>query len=334
MTRPKAAPVSRMRTALTSLSGCVLLLSAAMSARAQDSQAARAAYAEGVGAYEQGDNERARTLFSAAEAQYPSPNIELMLGRTLARLERAVEAHQMLSLAVRNARVAPKYASTERAAETELSALEQRLAMLRLRTDALHGDETLRLNGQLVPPRAWHEPIALAPGSVRIELLRPTAEPRIQEFELAAGSGMTLDLSADTPSAPVAQPTPEAPPLAAITTTRIDPPAPDEQQALRTASYILAGVGAAGLATFGIFGTMSRTQFSKLSAACPNADVCNDSNRTYALHGQDYQTAANVALAAGAAVLATGVTLWILTLQDERTTLSLSPHALTLRGSF
>lgn len=307
-------------------------------AAADDPQSsARAAYAEGVEAYNRSDHEAARASFAAAEASFPSPNIELMLGRSLARLGRDLEAQRVLTRAVQGARDWPgKYTTTMEAAQSELQDVEKRLAIVRLRISALHGDESLLLNGRSLPLETWSEPIVLTPGSVRVELTRPGKEPRVQQLELAAGSSVTLELAApDNLRLAALRPRPfnEPSPLSAAKLA----PTPDvshDDNALHTVSVALVGVGAAGLATFGIFGTMSRTQYSKLRSACPDATVCNDSNRVFATRGQTYQTVANVALSAGAAVLATGVVLWLVTLPGEHTTLALAPGALQLRGSF
>ena len=103
---------------------------------------------------------------------------------------------------------------------------------------------------------------------------------------------------------------------------------------LRGFGYALVGVGAVGLAAFGVLGAMSQAQFSTLEDVCPDANMCDAKYRVHADHGQTYQTLANIALVAGAATLTTGVTLWIVSLPDERATVAGSPSSVELRGRF
>jgi hypothetical protein len=83
-----------------------------------------------------------------------------------------------------------------------------------------------------------------------------------------------------------------------------------------------------------VFGALSHAQYARLERACPNAESCPSTYREYATRGKTYQTVANIALAAGAAVLATGITLWLVTLPDEHTTIAVTPSSLQLRRSF
>ena len=94
-------------------------------------EAARAAYGRGVEAYSAEKYQSAFDQFSEAEAAFPSPNIELMLGRSLSKLGRFVEAKAMLLRAQAGSN-APKYANTATLAGTELALVEQQLARVEL----------------------------------------------------------------------------------------------------------------------------------------------------------------------------------------------------------
>ncbi|MEY4579947.1 MAG: hypothetical protein RL701_4650 [Pseudomonadota bacterium] len=304
--------------------------------------AARAAYAAGIAAYARGDNEHARQHFEAAEARYPSPNIELMLGRALARLEAYQQAHRLWTRALRGAGNLAKYASTASAARAELETLERNLAILRVRTEDLRGDESLHVNGQPVAQADWTEPLVVEPGDVRIEWSRTGEPPQLQQLELARGSAVSVTLNPPALTATAEKPALKIvqraaphrapkPPLTAATTTAAVAGAADP---LHGVGLALTSVGVAGLAAFGIFGALSHGQYARLDRACPNPESCPTTYRDYATRGKTNQTVANIALAAGAAVLATGVTLWVVSLPEERATLALTPGSVQLRGTF
>lgn len=333
------------------LAGALLALaSVPRTLHAQDEAAqaeARGAYAAGVEAFGSADYARAQAQFTLAESKFPSPNIELMLGRSLVKLDRLLEAHRMLTQARDNAGQVPKYANAASAARDELAELEKRLSVLRVRVIAPHGDETLQVNGELLAPIAWASPIVVAPGKVRLALARPGTAPEVKELVVAPGSTASLELRLRAAPAPepvqetavatrpaAVEAAPEAPVApAGVTPLPAAPPHPRGQQ-LRGFSYALAGVGVVGLGAFAVFGTMSHGQFAKLEAGCPEAERCDPHLRDSATRGQTYQTLANVALVAGAAALTTAVTLWLVSLPEERAEVAITASSVQLRGSF
>jgi len=317
-------------------------------AQADGAQAeARTAYTSGVEAYGSADYERARKQFSVAESRFPSPNIELMLGRSLARLERLLEAHRMLTQARDNAGQVPKYAAAATAARDELSELEKRLAVLHVRVIAPHGDETLLINGERMAPIAWASPMVVSSGKVRLELSRPGVPAEVKELVVTPGGSASLELrlaAVDTlePAAIAAPPGARAEARAPAVQETPQPgaesalaaPAGGRGRQLRGFSYALAGVGVVGLGTFAVLGAMSHGQFSQLEAGCPDASRCDPRLRDNATRGQTYQTLANVALVAGAAALTTGVTLWLVSLPEERAQVAITASSVQLSGSF
>ena len=346
------------RTALPALLCVLAALSCAPAAlQAQDAGAqaeARAAYAAGVEAFGGGDYERAHSQFSLAESKFPSPNIELMLARSLIKLDKLVEAHRMLSVARDNAGQTPKYANAATAARDELTELQKRLAVLHVRVAAARGDERVSINGEQLAPLVWASPIMVAPGKLRVELKRPGAPPELQQLSLAAGASATVELKIRPTASALTPMTAPAPTALVQQTRRREAPAPPTAaapaaapaakapaavgggrgQQLRGFSYALAGVGVLGISTFAVFGTMSHSQFAKLEAGCPEATRCDPMLRDSATRGQTYQTLANVALVAGAAALTTAVTLWLVSLPEERAEVAVTPGSVQLRGSF
>jgi hypothetical protein len=104
--------------------------------------------------------------------------------------------------------------------------------------------------------------------------------------------------------------------------------------ALPVLPIALGAAGALGMVSFAVFGAMSDSQWSKLDAACPGGKHCDPSLATYASRGQTYQTVANVSLGVGAALLATGATLFVLHLREDAPEIAVTPTGARLRGTF
>lgn len=338
---------SRLCALIAALAPCAVV------AQSPEQQAAaRKAYGTGVAAFESGDNGRAYEQFLVADQTVASPNIKLMLGRTLIRLSRRTEAYRVLTQAVKTAGDVPKYESAARAAREELHELEQQLALVRVRIADPTSNTTLKVDDQWIDRALWGDALPLEPGSVRIELSEPDGRHDLQQLSLSPGSSLTLDMKVPPPAlavapAPVATPAPAEPPQPVNELPPAPEPSAQPQRAanggsshsLRPVSYIVAGVGVAGLAAFGILGTLSDKEFSRLESACPSGKGCDTKYRDNATRGQTYQTIANVSLGVGAAALVTGVVLWLVSGHDDSAgepqhALLVSPQGATWKGRF
>ena len=339
---------SRLCALIAALAPC------AVAAQSPEQQAAaRKAYAAGVTAFESGDNGRAYEQFLVADQTVASPNIKLMLGRTLIRLSRRTEAYRVLTQAVKSAGDVPKYESAARAAREELHELEHQLALVRVRIADPTSNTALKVDDHWIDRALWSEALAFEPGSVRIELSEPDGRHDLQQLSLSPGSSLTLDMrvppaAVAVAAAPLAAPPPVAAeppqPVSELPSTPepVEPPqraANSGGHSLRPVSYIVAGVGVGGLAAFGILGALSDKEFSRLESACPTAKSCDAKYRDNATRGQTYQTIANVSLGVGAAALVAGVVLWLVSGHDDSAgepqhALLVSPQGATWKGSF
>jgi hypothetical protein len=194
----------------------------------------------------------------------------------------------------------------------------------------------LLINGATIEAAAWAEPIALDPGSVRIELSRPGLAPTVKQLDLAPGSKEHLALQVLAPKpAPVASAPSEATPATRLALGPQPSKAPGPRSPwLRGLGYALAGVGVAGFVGFAAFGAYSHGHYTKLEELCPPDRECHSSYRWLATKGQTYQTLANVSLVAGGVALAAGVTLWIVTLSPGRAEVEVTASSVRIRGSF
>jgi hypothetical protein len=295
---------------------------------------AREAYAAGVAAFQQGDHVQALVHFAAADEAFPSPNVKLMLGRTLLQLDRKLEAYASLAAAVRDARSTgtTRYEQAANAASEELQRLAPSLATISLRVEDPTGRATLRVGDQEIPREAWADPIAAEPGEIDIVLTGPDGQRDAKQVEMPGGGGATLSMVVPTRAAPVLA---EAPaPSRAAQLTQAATADSDRSQQLRLLSYVAAGVGTGGIVAFGVLGAMSNSQFSDLETSCPDRGACNAGLREHATRGQTYQTLANVSLGIGLSALAAGVVLWVVGLPGERSQLALSARGIQLTGAF
>jgi tetratricopeptide (TPR) repeat protein len=305
-------------------------------------EAARAAYGRGVDAYSAENYKLAHEQFSLAEEAFPSPNIQLMLGRSLMKLGRLLEARSLLQRAQAGS-TSPKYANTAKLATEELASAEKQLARIELEIGNALGDEQLSINGNIVERAAWAHAIELDPGPVRIELSRPGVPKTTKQLVLGPGDkqhvALSLPAPAPAPAATAAKPKARA---AAVEATQPMPsavesaPLAHESRSpwLRGLSYALAGVGVAGIAGFVGFGVYSHDHYRKLEELCPGESQCHPSYRWLATKGQTYQTLANVSLVAGGVALAAGVTLWVVTLSPGRAEVEVTSNSVRIRGSF
>jgi hypothetical protein len=306
-------------------------------AEADAQSQARAAYSAGVDAFQHGDLAGARQHFIAAEAAFPSPNIKLMLGRTLVRLGRLPEAHAMLNQVLDTGRGAARYDATVRAATEELRQLDRNLTVIHLRIDDPTGRAVLRVGDREIARDDWEEPIVSEPGAIRIALIGPDGQSDVKQLELSAGGAASLAMVL-----PAEAPTPLTPPLRPVSPTpsaadASQPTAADaagHDQPLRPFSYAAAGVGTAGLVAFGVLGTISNHEFDKLEHACPSGKACGASYQDTATRGRTYQTLANVSLAVGVASIAAGLVLWLVSLPGEHADVAATGDGVQLRGSF
>jgi hypothetical protein len=283
-----------------------------------DQRHAREEYAAGVAAFQRGDDAEARKHFSAADEAYGSPNVKLMLGRSLLRLGKLVAAHAALSAAVRQAREdgGGHYEQAATAAEQELQQLAPRLAVITLHVDDPSESASLRVGARDIPRSAWGEPIVSEPGAIEIALTGPSGRRDVKLLEMTGGTAATLEMS--LPEAPLTAAAPSPPSLPAASARPEAVGGDSSGHAARSMSYVAAGVGAAGIVAFGVLGALSNAQFDQLKQGCPTRSNCDPGLQAHATQGRTDQALANVSLGVGIAALAAGVVLWVIRVPDER----------------
>jgi len=291
---------------------------------------ARDEYQRGLRAFDAGRHDEALQAFEASYAAVASPNTQLMLARCLVKLEQPAAAYRAYSEVTEMAGVwgNERYAQSAQSAQEEMQALKPQIVMLMLDIDDPTGEARLRVGDQQVPRAQWHRPYATDPGQLAVELTSgDAADRRVLALEPGVAAMVELRL-------------PEVPESEEEVAARAPQPAPEAVQrpsssgGLRTASYISTGVGAAGLIAFGVLGSMATARFEDIERACPSHDGCDPALRERAQSGQELQTGANIALVAGGVCLAAGVTLFVLSLDEQDAEIEVSARGATLRGRF
>jgi hypothetical protein len=278
--------------------------------------------------------EPALEKFRRSYAVVKSPNSRLMIVRSLANLERNLEAYyEALTLRLEAEEAAgksEKYAAALIAAQDEIDALETKLALVVVDAKA-PPSARLTVNGEPLLPERWGDAFVVEPGPLLVVLTTETGEVH-ESAEARVGEKLTLTLVPRPAPRPVPRvaPPPEAPPDDG------GYGGPDR----KVLALVAGSIGVVGVVNFGIFGMLSNGQLERLEIRCDRRQ-CDPELEEEADKGRTYQTVANVSLGVGAPFLAAGagLLLWdLLDAPDEDAAsaarLTVGPGSLGLSGSF
>ncbi|MBM4357435.1 MAG: hypothetical protein FJ096_04920 [Deltaproteobacteria bacterium] len=308
--------------------------------KAQEPQKKEAAEAMKAGkeAFEKGKNQEALGFFLKSYQAVASPNSRMMLSRALARLGRLSEAYREAKAAAVEANAAaaqnPKYKPTADSLRDDINDMEKRLAFVTVKVTGEPDDAILTVGGKPIDRADWTNPIAVEPGTVKVELA--TADGKSTE-SVTTAAGMKVTVPIEMPRAAVA----EAPAATAEVKVASSWTGPDRKKI----GYIAAGVGGVGMLAFGTFGALSNGQFSRLESGCPSRFQCDPELADVADRGKAYQAVANTSLVIGVLGLATGAGFVVWDALDGggwpwnsasavRPRLAVGPGSLTVSGSF
>jgi hypothetical protein len=249
--------------------------------------------------FDKGKFAAALPLFRAIEG----PNATFYVGLCLRELKQLPEAYEELTRAIRGAaaRAAtePRYAATRDAASTERAGLTAKIGLVVIAVTDRPAGLQVKVAGHLVAPERLGEAVPVEPGPVLIEASAPGRVPFQRELALGAGASEVLAIALPATTAATA-PTPLATAPRATTGGGV-----------RTAGYVVAGLGVAGFATFAITGLLATSKYNEVAKACGNTHCTDPTYSSQIGAGRTLDTMANVGLAAGIAGV-TGGALMIL----------------------
>jgi len=298
------------------------------SANAEQKKTAQKAFEAGLKAAKAKKHDDALKSFKESYGAVASPNSHLMVARELVELGRFdeawVEYEKTLAEAEAAAQKDPKYADAATSARNEQNDLKPKVAFVKLSVSGAGPGSRVTVRGKEVAESDWGKPIAVPPGSTRVELVGSDGKETVQEVNAVAGSETPVTLSPTAAAEPPPQTNANASAKVEATTSGGKPD-------LRTWAYVAGGVGVAGLVTFGVFGALNNAKHSKLEDKCTNGS-CPSSLSSDRDTGKTYQTIANVGLVVGVVGLGTGTVLYLMSGKKAEKTATLPQKPVARRG--
>ena len=275
--------------------GCALLL-ASNQAAAQPPLKSRSAQAElflqqGQALLDAGEVDAACAKFQASETLQNSLGTLLQLGDCYQRTGRSASAWHTFLEAGALAHI-EKDREREQFAAQRVAALEPKLVRVMLvvpMTSRVPG-LNVRLGANTVPARAWGAMIPVDPGVQRVTASAKGYDSWGTDVDASQGEAKHFRVNVPT-----------------LAPARGEQPAPARGRAYRTAGVVTGSFGLAGIGAGAVFSAMSRNASD--SATCAKGVVqCTSS----ASNKSALSDASTLGYALGGALLATGVTLFVL----------------------
>jgi hypothetical protein len=284
---------------LAAVAAAVLLTTRAPAAPPPAAPATKRAFARAQQLFDAGELARAAALFRELYETTRSPNAHFMLARSLIALDRLPEAHEEMSVALREATDAAKtepkkYETTRDAAATQLALLDRRVGKI-IVVVVPPGVATISIGGAPLPGSKLGVPVAVAPGVVTVEATVSGGAPQRERISIAAGETKTVPLSMAKAGS---RPEPER--------SRPPPEPPLQKSHVRTAGFVIGGVGVAGLILGAATGVGATSKLSRIDEECGGIRCVDPEYAGVIDDGKRLQTITNVALAAGAAATVAG----------------------------
>jgi hypothetical protein len=344
--RSSPRPMRRLIVSLA-LSGVLLAASTATAAGVAPGEASPAQKTEamtrftaGKQAIDQKNWEKATLELRASLDVVNSPNARLVLSRALrdagSLADAWTEYGRTIADATKLAATEDRYAKTAEAASTERAELEPKLAFVVVTLAHAPPDATLKVGGRMVAPSEAGGPFVVPAGAVDVVLTDSSGKELARQTVSATVGQKTAALLDAQPEV-----APPPPPVVAETPRHDEPhvvdtpPEPSSGSKLRLYSYVVGGIGVAGLALFTVYGLIDNSTYSDLQSSCPH-NACPPGKQGEIDSGRTQQTIANVSLVVGGVGLAAGATMFVISLSHKSsptTGLVLGPGYLGVRGS-
>ncbi|MGC4086313.1 MAG: hypothetical protein QM756_00165 [Polyangiaceae bacterium] len=261
---------------------------------------ARELWVEAHTLFQGGDYLAAADRFDRAYELERSPLLGLWVARSLTRAGRWVDAldryREIAEQPLASDAVARDWAA-RRDAKLERQQLAPRVPnLIVLLEGAPRTEVTIEVNGNLLPSEFIGTPRAVDPGSLRVSGAHGKQQAE-EALEIAEGETKTVRLSFVAPPAPVEL-------------RSVEPKPDDPGQAQRVGAFVAVGVGGAVLLTGGVFAALAASDEGRLLRDCPMSR-CEPRFRSTIDAYESKKTIATVGLWSGAALVASGVALYL-----------------------
>lgn len=266
---------------------------------------AKVEFADGQKLFDAGRQADALPHFRKALTASKSPNARLMVARCLVALGKTAEAYEEMATTTREATARaeadPKYAPTRDAAAAEMAMLERRIGKLVVALAEPGAGATVTLDGAPLAAERLGVPVAVQPGTLKIEASRAGDAPVRREITIGAGETKTVAIAFKSAAAAAAA----VPPVTALPIT---PPAPAKPQGggVRIAGFFVAGLGVAGMGAFAGAGLAAKGKFSSVETECGGVRCTDPKYGSVIDSGKTLTTIANAGLGVGIAGLVGG----------------------------
>jgi hypothetical protein len=301
---PRAAALAVMLAA-AGIPAVALAQSPPSAAATPAAVAAQGRFDRGRALFQQDHFAEALPEFRASLELFRSPNTRLYVGLCLQRLGRFADAFAELS---RTAAEAGDLVATDRRyegardlARRSLAEVEPRVAQLSVRVVDPPPGVTVRVGTTTLDAAALGVAIPFDPAEVTVVAEAPGFLPTRQSVRLTPGGRATIELAMR-----------RAPVTAGVTPPVTTPgeyvPPTRRGGGVRVAGFVVAGLGAASLVTFGVLGGMASSQYDDLSRVCP-VRACGPAQVAQIDDGVGLTTGANVMLGVGIVAAVAGVVM-------------------------
>lgn len=278
-------------------------------ARAQG-RTAEDLFREGREAARASDWERARSLFARSHALDPAPGTLLNLAEAEFRLGRLARALELFVQVASQLPPGDPRAAIARERQTELA-----LRVPRLRVRLAPGappDTTVSRDGTAMTSAMIDRELPVDPGRHALVARAPGRREGRFEVKLAEGERRTIAVAPGPPLAGA----PAAAALPAPSDSAGEGPKPPTEEGarpasttLRTAGFVIGGVGVAALAAGVVTGLFAVDRKGAVEERCPRPHDCTDEGVAAAGEGSTFATVSTVAFLCGAAAAGAGVAL-------------------------
>jgi hypothetical protein len=262
------------------------LASASAQAAGDNKAVAESLYQAGLKLMADGKDNEACPKFVESQRIDPASGTQLALAKCFDKTSKTASAwalYKDIAFAFKKA----GNTAGEKAANDKADELEKKLSRLQINAAGDAPGLVIRRDNEEVGKAVLGTPIAVDPGPHVIE----ATAPGYQVWQTT----VTIGKENDTQSVNI-------PALTAV---------PTKTSSLRTVSYVVGGVGVAGLVVGGIFGGLAASAKSTLKTECPG-NVCPAGQPTDDLNSAKSKALiSTLGIAVGGAALATGVVLFI-----------------------